>query len=104
MQILERSRTSIVLMAALLLSLHGQAAWPQTPSTIKIIVPSTPGGGSDILARLLADQISRTQGATLVIENRPGAGNVIGTEAAARAAPDGATLMMNTPEFVINPH
>jgi tripartite-type tricarboxylate transporter receptor subunit TctC len=52
----------------------------------------------------MAEQISRAQGVTIVVENRPGAGNIIGTEAGARAAPDGATLLMNTPEFVINPH
>ena len=62
------------------------------------------GGGADILARLLADQISRTQNVTMVVENRPGASNTIGTEAAARAAPDGNTLLIATPEFVINPH
>jgi len=82
----------------------GQAAWPQTAATIKIVVPSTPGGGADILARMLAEQISRTQGVTMIVENRPGAGNTIGTEAASRAAPDGNTLLINTPEFVINSH
>jgi tripartite-type tricarboxylate transporter receptor subunit TctC len=76
----------------------------ETPKTIKVIVPSTPGGGADILARLLGEQISRTQGVTMVVENRPGAGNTIGTEAASRAAPDGGTLLINTPEFVINAH
>jgi len=72
--------------------------------TIKIIVPSAVGGGSDILARLVADQISRAQNVTVIIENRPGASNTIGTEAVARATPDGNTLLIATPEFVINPH
>jgi tripartite-type tricarboxylate transporter receptor subunit TctC len=92
---------SLAVMAVLVLSSH--AASPQT-GTIKIIVPSTPGGGADILARVLAEQISRTEGVTMVVENRPGAGNTIGTEAASRAAPDGTTLLINTPEFVINAH
>jgi len=82
----------------------GDVTSSQTTQTIKIIVPSTVGGGSDILARLLADQISRTQNVTMIVENRPGASNTIGTEAASRAAPDGRTLLINTPEFVINPH
>lgn len=79
-------------------------AHAQSSRTIKIIVPSTAGGGADVLARMLADQIGKTQGQTLVVENRPGAGNTIGTEAVARAAPDGNTLLITTPEFVINPH
>ncbi len=76
----------------------------QTARTIRIIVPSTAGGGADTLARLLADQISRAQGQTLVVENRPGASNTIGAEVASRAAPDGNTLLITTPEFVINAH
>src|SRR5437868_15236178 len=72
--------------------------------TVKLIVPSTAGGGADVLARLLADQIGKAQGQTVVVENRPGAGNTIGTEAVARAAPDGNTLLITTPEFVINSH
>jgi tripartite-type tricarboxylate transporter receptor subunit TctC len=94
----------IFIAAVVLIALSGEPAQAQTPRTIKIIVPSTPGGGADVLARLLADQISRTQGATLVVENRPGASNTIGTEAASRAAPDGNTLLITTPEFVINAH
>jgi len=73
-------------------------------ATIKIIVPSTAGGGADTLARLLGDQIGRKQGQTIVVENRPGASNTIGTEAVARAAPDGNTVLVTTPEFVINAH
>ena len=80
------------------------AAWAQSARTIRIIVPSTAGGGADTLARLLADQISRAQGQTIVVENRPGASNTIGTEAASRATPDGNTLLITTPEFVINSH
>jgi tripartite-type tricarboxylate transporter receptor subunit TctC len=81
-----------------------QPGHTQTARTIKIIVPGTPGASNDILARLLAKQIERAEGATLVVENRPGAGNVVGSEAAARAAPDGNTLLINTPPFVIDAH
>jgi tripartite-type tricarboxylate transporter receptor subunit TctC len=90
--------------AIVLLALSGNAAGSQATRTIKIIVSSTPGGGSDILGRLLAEQIARAQGPTIVIENRPGAGTVIGTDAASRAAPDGGTVLITTPEFVIAPH
>ena len=93
--------TALLVCAAAASSSHAQA---QSSRTIKIIVPSTAGGGADVLARMLADQIGKAQGQTFVVENRPGAGNTIGTEAVARAAPDGNTLLITTPEFVINPH
>src|ERR1051326_1110238 len=85
-------------------ALAHSTAQAQSSRTIKLIVPSTAGGGADVLARVLADQIGKAQGQTMVVENRPGAGNTIGTEAVARAAPDGNTLLITTPEFVINPH
>lgn len=85
-----------------LLALGGQAGWAQPQQTIRIIIPFPPGGATDIVGRLLADQISRTQGVSAIVENRPGAGSVIGTEAVARAAPDGNTLLMPANSFVIN--
>src|SRR4030088_2466865 len=90
-------------LAVLFTALAGQAAWAQAARTIKIVVPFPPAGGSDILARMLADQVGRAQGLTLVVENRPGAGSVIGTEAVARAAPDGNTVLLMPNAFVINP-
>ena len=71
-------------LTALALTLSGYGAWPQ-PRTIKIIVPYTPGSGPDIISRLMAEQIGKVHGVNVVVENRPGAGTVIGTEAAARA-------------------
>jgi tripartite-type tricarboxylate transporter receptor subunit TctC len=76
----------------------------QATRTIRIIVPSTVGGGADLLARLVADHIARAQNIKVVVENRPGASNTIGTEVASRAEPDGNTLLISTPEFVINAH
>src|ERR1041384_6218127 len=92
---------ALVVVALTALSSQTQA---QTSRAIRVVVPSTAGGGADVLARMLADQIGRVQGQTLMVENRPGAGNTIGTEAVARAAPDGNTLLITTPEFIINPH
>src|SRR5262245_27589852 len=80
------------------------SAQSQTRRTIKIVVPTPPGGTADILARLLGEQIARTQATTVVIENRPGAGEIIGTESVARAAPDGNTLLFTANSFVINPN
>lgn len=75
----------------------------QTARTIKFVVPSAPAGVNDIMARLLGEQVSRAQNVTVLVENRPGAGEVIGTEAAMRAAPDGNTLLFVANPFVINP-
>lgn len=75
----------------------------QTAKTVRVIVPFPPGGTMDTLARLLADQIGRVRGQTILVENRPGGGSVIATEAAARAAPDGSTVLMVSNSFVINP-
>ena len=81
----------------------GQYAWPQSATTIKIVVPYPAGGVADTLARLLAEQIGRTQGPMLIVENRPGGNTVIGTEAVARAAPDGNTALLTSSVFVVNP-
>lgn len=75
----------------------------EASGAIRIIVPLPAGGGVDVVARELADQIARTTGATFVIENRPGAGTIIGTEAVARAAPDGHTLLLVPNSFVVAP-
>ena len=91
-------------LALPLILLSGDVSSAQTKRTIRIIVPSTVGGGADLLARLLADHIGRAQNIKVVVENRPGASNTIGTEVASRAEPDGNTLLISTPEFVINTH
>jgi len=97
-------RPAITGAAVIFVTLSGHGAWSQTTRTIKIVVPSPPGGGPEMLVRVLADQISQAQGPTFVIENRPGAATIIGTEAVARAAPDGNTLLVTTTAFVVNPH
>lgn len=89
-------------LAALSIVMAGNAALAQG-RTIRIVVPYTPGSGPDITSRLMAEQITKTQGVNMVVENRPGAGTVIGTELVARAAPDGNTLVVVANSFVINP-
>jgi tripartite-type tricarboxylate transporter receptor subunit TctC len=69
-----------------------EATWPNKP--VKIIVPYAPGGASDIVARPWADKLSQAFGQQFVIDNRGGAGGMIGTEAAAKAPPDGYTFLM----------
>jgi tripartite-type tricarboxylate transporter receptor subunit TctC len=90
--------------ALILLALSGYEAHAQPARTVKIVVPLAPGGGADILTRLLADHIRRTEGLGIVVENRAGAGTLIGTEAVSRAAPDGNVLLINTPNLIIAPH
>src|SRR5262249_11299542 len=75
-----------------------------TGKTVRIVVPNPAGGPADILARLLADQIGRTQGPVMVVENRPGASSDIGTEVVARAAPDGNTLLITNNNLIITKH
>jgi len=94
----------IVAAAVSLLAPGGMPAWSQAGQSIRLIVPYPPGGGIDVLARILADEIGRTHGQSIVIENRPGAGTEIGTEVAARATPDGRTFLFNNNAIVILPH
>jgi tripartite-type tricarboxylate transporter receptor subunit TctC len=72
--------------------------------TTKLIVPIPAGGAGDTLARVLSDQIGSIYGSAMVVENRPGGSTVVGTEAVARAVPDGSTLLIAGTGFVINPH
>jgi tripartite-type tricarboxylate transporter receptor subunit TctC len=82
---------------------HAQpdAPWPTRP--VQMIVAYPPAGGTDILARLVAAELGRAIGQPVVVINRSGASGAIGTEAAARAAPDGYTLLMATANVTINP-
>ncbi len=75
--------------------------YPQRP--VRIIVPYAPGGGTDVFSRLLAAQMEREFGQTLIIDNRAGGGSTIGTQAVANAAPDGYTIGMVDSAFVTNP-
>jgi len=90
--------------AVALIAVSGPNARAQTARSIKMIVPIGPGSGLDIMVRLLAEQIGRTHGVTTVVENRPGAAQVIATEAVAGAAPDGNTVLFMASPFVINPY
>jgi tripartite-type tricarboxylate transporter receptor subunit TctC len=71
--------------------------------TIRVIVPYPPGAFNDQLARIFAQQLQQSWGQAVVVDNRPGAGSVIGTDIAAKAAPDGYTLLINSFAFAVNP-
>src|SRR5438445_10399670 len=81
---------------------HAQEAWPARP--VKFIVPSSPGGGTDLYARELAQALSESLKQQFIVDNRPGASGNIGAEAAAKAAPDGYTFLVSAnPAIAVNP-
>lgn len=76
-------------------------AYPERP--VRVIVPYAAGGSTDTVARLVASRLTERLGQQFVVDNRTGAGTIIGTEIAARSAPDGSTLLMATPPLAVNP-
>jgi len=95
-------RATLATTAAL--ALPGTARAQQWPAhSVRMIVPFAPGGGTDVLARLLQPLAQEKLGQPLVIDNRPGAGSLIGTEAVARSAPDGYTWLMIDLSFQLTP-
>ena len=76
-------------------------AYPQRP--VRFIVPYAPGGSSDVIARLLGQKLADALGQPFVVDNRPGAGSMIGTDLAARSAPDGHTIILSDMPHAINP-
>src|SRR3954462_5130332 len=92
-----------LLLACLLVAghVHAQAPWPAKP--IRMILPFPPGGGTDILGRVLAENLSMRLGQPVVTENRGGAGGNVGAEAAAHSAPDGYTIVLVAPSIAISP-
>src|ERR1700745_4017257 len=82
----------VVLMACAISGAALAQSYPTRP--VKIIVPIGPAGSYDIVGRLLADQLTRRLGQTVVVENRPGAGTIVGTQFVVTAPPDGYTLLV----------
>lgn len=76
-------------------------AYPSKP--VRFVVPFPPGGAGDLLGRIVAEHIAKGLGTSVVVENRPGSGAVVGYEFVARAQPDGYTVLVAFPSFVINP-
>ena len=94
----------VLFFAALLLcSVTGALGQTYPTRPIRFIVPFAAGGGTDLVARTLAQRLYDALGQPVIVDNRTGASGVIGTEAAARAAPDGYTIMIATPTFTVNP-
>ena len=94
--------TALSLVAAALLTVAPLHAQPFPAKPLRIIVPFPPGGAADVTARVLGEHMAKGLGQPILIENRPGAGAVIGYEAGARAPGDGYTMLVVFPSFVIN--
>lgn len=88
-------------LIALLASTVQAAEYPNR--TIKMVIPFAPGGGSDVLGRVLAEKMSGELGVSIIVENKPGASSIIGTEAVAKAAPDGYTILLTNSAITSNP-
>jgi len=101
---MQPKNTARIACAALALVIAGaafaQGGYPNRP--VRLIVPSSAGGGTDIVARILTPDLSKRLGQQVVVENRPGAGTMIGIEAAARSPADGYTLLMGLSTLAIN--
>jgi len=82
----------LLTMASVCGLVQAQNTWPAKP--IRIVVPYAPGGANDILARVVAEKLSPALGQSVVVENKPGAGAIVGTELVVKSAPDGYTLLM----------
>ncbi|WP_042879578.1 tripartite tricarboxylate transporter substrate binding protein [Cupriavidus necator] len=89
-------------LATTALGATAQAPFP-TQKPITLVVPFAPGGGNDILARVIAPKMGQVLGQTIVIENKPGAGGNLGTDYVAHAAPDGYTLVIASSQVTMNP-
>lgn len=94
-------RSSLALLALFACSLQAHAQI-QPARPIRLIVPFAPGGGSDVTARLIGPKITEAVGATVIIDNRPGASGIVGTEIVKRATPDGHTLVLIDTAHTVN--
>lgn len=104
MQRPEQQRRSFLLGAAAAALVPGavraEAAWPARP--VRVVVPFAPGGTTDYVTRLVAAEVAKSLGQNLIVENKPGAGTVIGVDAVAKSAPDGYSFVTVANSFCVN--
>src|SRR3954462_2755915 len=80
---------------------YAQSEYPAKP--VRIVIPIAPGGGTDIVGRMVAQKLSQAFNQQFIVDNRPGAGGIIGSDAVAKAAPDGYTVLLTPTSHTINP-
>jgi tripartite-type tricarboxylate transporter receptor subunit TctC len=98
------ARILFAFAACMLMALPVARAFAAYPDRIvKIVVPFAPGGGTDVVARILAQEMSKDLGVSVIVENKPGAGTILGTQAVAASEADGYTLLMGTFANAVNP-
>jgi tripartite-type tricarboxylate transporter receptor subunit TctC len=97
---LKHSAIAIAALIAAAPAAHAQSSYPERP--IRMIVPFAPGGGSDISARTMSNELGAALGTTIVVDNRPGAGSIIGTDLATKATPDGYTTLLGNISMTFN--
>src|SRR5437868_2486115 len=98
-----KSRSVLFVLAAFIVFLGVPAFAAYPDHVVKIVVPFAPGGGTDVVARTLAQEMQKDLGGTIIIENKPGAGTIIGTQSVAGSPADGYTLLMGTFANAVNP-
>src|SRR3954453_14626655 len=86
---------------AITASAQAQSSYPDKP--VRLVVPFPAGSGTDIIGRILAQKMSEDFGQTVLVDNRPGASTIVGTEIVAKAAPDGYTMVMASNNHAMNP-
>jgi tripartite-type tricarboxylate transporter receptor subunit TctC len=91
----------VFVLALLAAAAAGAQDWPSKP--VRFIVPYPPGGGTDVVARIVNEKLSQELGQAIVIDNKGGAGGSVGTEIASKAAPDGYTILLTLSSHTINP-
>ena len=97
---LKHSAIAVAALIAAAPAAHAQSSYPERP--IRMIVPFAPGGGSDISARTMSNELGAALGTTIVVDNRPGAGSIIGTDLATKATPDGYTTLLGNISMTFN--
>jgi tripartite-type tricarboxylate transporter receptor subunit TctC len=100
----EKARFALMGLAAIILAVLplGRASAVYPERALRIVVPFAPGGGTDVVARTLGQEMAKDLGVSVIIENKPGAGTIIGTQAVAASTPDGYTILMGTFSHAVN--
>ena len=99
--LLTAAQAAVLVLGGMGMALPALAAYPEKP--LRLVVPFAPGGGTDLVGRLVAEGMAQDLGQPVIVDNKPGAGTIIGTDFVAKSAPDGYTLVMGTFALAANP-